>query len=374
MRRITLTENWPLLLGAFGWAAMLAIASALPHGSSIFERNPWAAWQLTPAVSVPLLLAGALYVAGAWRGPGRQGAGGRHAAFAAGLLTIFIALQSPIEGLADHSLAVHEVEHMLLRTVGPMLLVLADPQARLLRGLPAWLRRGLVAPSFSARAVRLPFGILAKPVVATALFVGVGAFWMLPRYHDLALADDRVHWLMHISLIVTGLLFFVRLLDPRHPPYGPSLAARLLMCWFAVITTILIGFAVTFSPHVLYPGYQSSGLLWGVSPRLNEIYGGQTGWIPGSMMLIVALLATVYRWARQEDRDADRRSRDADRVVVGGAEFAATQRPRNRALALGLIGFAVMVLGLAFGSVLVYEASPHHGFPPLQRGGHHVAG
>jgi putative membrane protein len=235
------------------------------------------------------------------------------------------------------------------------------------------LRRGILAPLLSARPVRMPFAVLGRPAIATALFVGVSATWMLPSLHNLALADESVHWWMHVSLVVTGLLFFARLLDPRRPPYGAALPVRLLMCWVAILAAILIGFTVTFSPHVLYPAYEVSGLAWGVSPRLNQIYGGQTGWIPGAMMLVVALIATVYRWGRQEDRDADRRTLRADRVALDAAEFVARQRARNRVLALGLFGVSVIVLGLAVGSALVYEALRHQAQQSRQPGWHDVA-
>lgn len=361
-RRSALPETWPLLLGALGLAAVMAVGPLIPHGPDLLRADPWAAWQLTPDVSAPLLLVAALYAAGALRGSIRAGAAARHGAFAGGLLAIFIALQSPIESLADHSLALHEVEHMLLRMVAPMLLVLAEPQAALLRGLPDGLRRRVLAPVLSTRAVQGTFAMLTQPAVATALFIVGSAFWYLPRYHDLALADEWVHWLMHVGLLTTGLLFFVRLLDRRHPPVGPSLPTRLLMCWFALISNILIGFAITFSPDVLYRAYQTSGLLWGVSPRLNEIYGGQTEWIPGSMMLAIALLATVYRWAGQEERNASRRL-PAEGLAISGVAFVAAQRLRNRALALGLVGFALMVLGLVLGSALAYEGARRHASP-----------
>jgi putative membrane protein len=60
----------------------------------------------------------------------------RHLAFFGGLAALFIALQSPIEPISDHLFVAHQVEHMLLRTGAPMLLMLAAPQAALLRGLP----------------------------------------------------------------------------------------------------------------------------------------------------------------------------------------------------------------------------------------------
>lgn len=68
--------------------------------------------------------------------------------------------------------------------------------------------------------------------------------------------------------------------------------------------------------------------------------------------------ATVYRWG-QKDRDADRRLQGADRGAPYTAQFVVRQRVRNHALALGLTGFAVIALGVAVRSAVVYEASRH---------------
>ena len=53
-----------------------------------------------------------------------------------GLVTLFLALASPLEALAEVLLQAHMVQHLVLMMVAPPLLVYGAPTLPLLRGLP----------------------------------------------------------------------------------------------------------------------------------------------------------------------------------------------------------------------------------------------
>src|SRR5476649_314992 len=72
----------------------------------------------------------------------------RAAAFWLGLLSILLALQSPIEMLARQLFWVHMVQHLLLMVVAAPLLALASPWTRMWRALPLRLRRSVARPLF----------------------------------------------------------------------------------------------------------------------------------------------------------------------------------------------------------------------------------
>ena len=66
--------------------------------------------------------------------------------FHAGLVSLWIALASPIDALDDYLLAAHMIQHFILMSIAPPLVVLGAPMVPLLRGLPAasclWLAAG----------------------------------------------------------------------------------------------------------------------------------------------------------------------------------------------------------------------------------------
>ncbi len=349
---------WPAII-VTAFLPLLAIVPPVLRVDHILPlARIWTIWPLTPGITLSTLAIAWLYITGqrdvaAAQVPDRPGAL-HHLAFFGGVAAIFVALQSPIEPLADHLFVAHQVEHMLLRTAGPMLLMLAAPQAALMRGLPSWTRRRVLAPLVGSPIIRAP-GVLGQPAIATVLFVGTTYFWMVPRYHDLAILDEPIHYLWHTTLLLSGLVFFWRLLDPRPYPLGASLGVRLSMFWFASIGNIVLGSYLSFKQGVLYHAYDVMGRLW-LSPTIDERFGGLTMWIPGSMMFAVTSLLMIYRWARQEERAAAR-LHAAGMVVPTVAEFVASRQAANLKMAIGLLAFAATVLVISLAVVLTYRYS-----------------
>src|ERR1700685_3965720 len=65
----------------------------------------------------------------------------RLAAFLAGVESIWLALVSPLEAFDDVSLTVHMVQHLLLMSISPPLILLGCPALPFMRGLPRWVVR-----------------------------------------------------------------------------------------------------------------------------------------------------------------------------------------------------------------------------------------
>src|SRR5262249_34134432 len=93
-----------------------------------------------------LAAAGLIYTAG-WRRYHRRlpprFAASHLAAFRGGLACLCTAIASPLDEAADVLLSAHMVQHILLLTIGPGLLLLGQPLLPLLRGLPDATRRAL---------------------------------------------------------------------------------------------------------------------------------------------------------------------------------------------------------------------------------------
>lgn len=328
-------------------ALLLAAGSASPllaHGGSheAVGVSPWSMWQFSPEIIVALIVAALVH----WRGNRQEfmQRKWRILAFNGGLLALFVALISPIERLADHIFAIHQIEHMLLRTVAPMLIFLSLPQAALVRGLPRGFSRMIAKSGWISKA----FSVLRHPAIATGLFLLAGYFWMIPAWHDLAILDEPVHYIWHVSLLVSGLIFFSVIFDRRMPPHGPGLGARLGMFVAAALGNIILGAFLTFKTVTLYSAYETIGHMWDVSLLTDEQTGGIIMWIPGAMMFAIAAAVTLHRFGSEEERIVGRRLRT-------GRELMVDKRSANQTLALGLVGFALLMLAVAFSVVAVID-------------------
>ena len=352
------------------WILALPTA-ALAHGDEIHPGEPiMAMWQFPPEIVAGLAITAALYVTGLRRGA--SGRWWRGVLFFGGLVALALALLSPIEPLADHVFAIHQVEHMLLRSIGPMLLLLSQPQATLIRGMPEWLRRGVFAPLAGSGGVRRVFGVFASPIVATLLFVGTSLFWMIPRFHDIAILDEAIHYCWHVSLLVTGLFFFFAIFDPRPAPAGARLGTRLIMFWCAAMGNILLGAFLAFKSAPIYRAYEVMGRMLDMSPLVDERIGGLIMWIPGAMMFAISILLILHRWGAEEERAVRRRERMGTAAAHAAGRAAAMPRA-NRALAVGLGGFALLVVLVALVSAVLYDREMSQAQPGADAAGTHHA-
>ena len=106
------------------FGVVLALAAALPitalaHVDTEPAADAWSAWDLKIDILAGLALAAVLYAAGMWKLRARDSASGpwRHTSFFGGLAALFVALQSPLDALAEHSFFMHQLQHLLLQTV-----------------------------------------------------------------------------------------------------------------------------------------------------------------------------------------------------------------------------------------------------------------
>lgn len=359
--------------GFFAILAAPRIAAA--HSAPGFAADYlWDAWPFTPDIVFGTLIAAVFYGAGLWRAPDTNTQQDKRlwhgVFFYAGLAAIFLALQSPIDTFSEHVFALHQVQHLLLHSLGPMLLMLAVPERPLIAGMPKWLRRHVLIPVITGRAIRAAFSFLSRPAAATFLYVGSLYFWQIPGYHEMTLLDESVHYLMHLSMLFTGLLFFRSIFDPRPAPLGTGYGARLVMLCAAIAGNILIGAFITFKSAVLYPAYDTLGRLWNLNALTDELLGGIVIWIPSSMMCVVAALIVIRSWGAREEKVDDwrRRGLPADVITASGPSTryrhpGTTTRSRNRALALQLLTISLAVLA---GVVAVVALAHFSAFRGLQ--------
>lgn len=325
----------------------------MPHGTTgtpgISALAPFATWPLSASVMVPLLIAAMCFGRGVMQMRAKS-TGSQHVrywTFHGGLVAIFLALQTPLDVISEHVFAVHQLQHLLLRGIAPMLLMLAAPAGPFIAGVPQALRRMLLAPLLTDKTVRAVFGFLTRPLVATLIYIGTLYVWQMPVYQNRALFDESLHYLMHVTMLLSGLLFFSPVFDPRPAPWGVSFNKRLVMLGVAIFANIPLGAIITLKATVLYTAYDQRGRWWGIVPLSDEQVGGLIIWVLASMMGLLAVLLLMGRWHQSETK-LDERRRRGFTISPGNATLAnlagevATSVTRRR-FGLGLACVPLMV-------------------------------
>src|SRR3546814_7633958 len=82
--------------------------------------------------------------------------------------------------------------------------------------------------------------------------------WEVPSWHNAALLNDGIHYLMHVTMLVAGLFFWWLVLDRRPPPQGLRHGVRLMMLWLAILSNIILGGYTALKHDVLYTAYDRS--------------------------------------------------------------------------------------------------------------------
>src|ERR1700680_1559219 len=127
-------------------------------------------WPFEPAVLIGVELAAVLYLVGGTGGQRIRRAASadawRAVAFWLGLLSILVALQSPLEMLARQLFWAHMTQHLILMVVAAPLLALASAWSRMWRPLPLGLRRSIARPVFTRPGwapLRIAYRQVARP-------------------------------------------------------------------------------------------------------------------------------------------------------------------------------------------------------------------
>ena len=270
-------------------------------------------WEWRAEVLIPLIIAGVVYFVG-WRRlrlrgrqPSRLANGWRLVAYWLGIVLIALALLSPIEALAGQLFFMHMIQHLLLVMLAPPLLMLANPMAFLLWGLPAiWRRRaGAVLSGILHRqsTSRKYLRTLTSPGISWMLFIGFLIGWHDPNLYNAALRNDLVHDIEHLTFFGSAMLFWWHVVGA-----GPTIhkrftrPARVMYVIAAIPPNMLTGIVIAFAGQVIYTYYLGVPRLWGIDALGDQTIGGVIMWVPGSMMYILAVLILTARWLQGEEK------------------------------------------------------------------------
>lgn len=215
--------------------------------------------------------------------------------FAAGLVVLAAALVGPLDRLAEQSMAAHMVQHILIMSIAP---------AMLLAG---------AAGMLSDRALTRPPSPRAPTTVAALCGLGsIGVIWALhaPAVLDPALRAPALNDAQHLLLLGAGVALAWPLVGPS-PLRGFSAAAYLVA---GELGLGALGIWLAWYPDLLYSAYPQGPRPWGLSAEADQA-------LAGAILLVVEELVLAAEFAVVFIRalgESERTQAEADARADGG--------------------------------------------------------
>jgi putative membrane protein len=238
----------------------------------------------------------------------------RQACYAAGLITLAVALSPPVDKLSDQLLAVHMAEHLLIGDIGALLLVL-----------------GLTGPLL-APLLRNPvigkLRVLTHPVVAVSVWAVNFYVWHLPVMYQAALRHDAIHAVQHATFLAFGMAMWMALLGPLPKPAWFTNSWRLVYVILVRLIGTVLANALVFG-GLFYPYYRGGDAHHHIGPLTDQITAG------GLMMVEESLLTIgLFCWLfLKVAREGEQRQSLLDYATQHG--IALDERRAARAVAAG---------------------------------------
>jgi cytochrome c oxidase assembly factor CtaG len=252
-------------------------------------------WTFDPLVVTWLVTFAAIYAGGVIRlrasaGDGKGISALQIAAFAAGWLTLIVALVSPLDALSDSLFSAHMIQHELLMIVAAPLIAVSAPFVA-----ASWLFR----PRFRGTQRHLRI-LLTEPAVVWLLHAAVLWVWHVPLLFQAAMAHPSIHVVQHFCFFSSACLFWWGIAHGRYGRLGYG--AAVIYLFTTAVHSGVLGALLTLSPSIWYPVYSATTSAWGYTPLEDQQLAGLVMWVPASVVFLAGGLGFLAAWIRESAR------------------------------------------------------------------------
>lgn len=264
-------------------------------------------FQLTVVATAIAL--GAWYLRSDWdlARRGRRWSRYRTLAFLGGLVTVDVALQSPVATLSASYFEAHVLQHLLLMLVAPPLLALGAPSTLLMQTSSRRTKKLWLSVLHSK-----PFVVVSNPIAVWFLFYGAMFVFFLTPAIGFSMEHMAVMDLANLGFLAGATLFWwpVIGIDPI-PRWSMGYGAKLLNLLIGVPVEAFLGITLLNESRPIAPMYSLA----------STHAGGAVLWILSEAFTVPAIGPIFVQWMRSEDRRAARD--DARQDAAFDAEAAA---------------------------------------------------
>jgi putative membrane protein len=219
--------------------------------------------------------------------------GWRLASFLFGMSLVWGALGSRLVAYDHYLLTVHMIQHLLLMTFAPALILLGEPLLMFWHGLPRF-GKIVLGPLFRRPLVQRCAHKLSRPALCWSVSALTLVGWHVPALFTLGMHSEVWHSVEQVSFLAAGFLFWLPVIQPwPSVSIGPQWSTLLYLFLATLPCDILSGFLL-FSDRVAYPLYFSMPRHFGFSVLEDQQCAAALMWTCVTLVYLVpaAILST----------------------------------------------------------------------------------
>jgi putative copper resistance protein D len=244
----------------------------------------------------------------------------RLASFMVGIGLVMLTVFGPLAAYDRVFLFIHMIQHFILITIAPPLILLGGPMTLLLMTVGARRRERWIYPVTHARV----FQRFTNPVVGLAMFAAVPILWYTTPAFEIALENQFFHFGGYALFLFAGIHYWWPIVGGNPSHWNLSHPVRVGYLFALVPIHAFLGLLFYEPSRVLYEQLAMQPRYWGPDPLLDQQMAGAIMFIVGEAFGLTATIIAAAAWARADTREAKRRDAQIDRERERARARAAT--------------------------------------------------
>lgn len=240
--------------------------------------------------------------------------------FMTGIVLLVATLFGPLAAYARTFLTAHMIQHFILITIAPPLLIAGAPLTMLLVAAGGRRRDRLLNPVLHSHAFRA----FTHPLVGLVLFAVVPLGWYITPAFEQSLTNAGLHYLAYALFLLAGIHYWWPVIDANPTRWNLPHPVRMLYLFALVPIHAFLGSLFYEPSKVLFEDLAAVNRAWGPGPLLDQQIAGTFMFVFGELLGLVAVLLAGVGWMRADEREARRYehalSRDRAKVEAGGRQ------------------------------------------------------
>jgi putative membrane protein len=274
-------------------------------------------WLLVPGITCAFVVIASVYLRGwlcARSAFPNLISGWRLAAFMSGLVSVLMAVASPLATLDHQSLTIHMMKHLLLMTVAAPLLLAGSPGFPLVCGLPKLFIKSH-PPLANLPARWLEHRLM--PVLCWLAGTAAVICWHLPAAFQLGMRFQGMHILEDASFLMAGLLFWWPIMQSSPSAERSPRWSMALYLFFATLPCDVLSAFLVFCNRLVYPQYLATAQMFNLSPLQDQECAGALMWVWVTFAYLIPAVMITMQILSPADSDSRKPVEAAWRPISG---------------------------------------------------------